>query len=132
MEARRGCRYHHGMNNEKLTRLRRQLRNIVVMAVADGSLNEREVNLIADRCLELGLDEFDLQKAIEHSLAEEAALELPHDAAERRTLMHDLIHMMAADGRLEESEKRLFALAAARMDMSVESVEQLIDEALQR
>lgn len=34
------------------------------MAFADGSLGEREVNLVADRCVELGLDDYDLSQAI--------------------------------------------------------------------
>jgi hypothetical protein len=37
---------------------------------------------------------------------------------------------MAADGRLDESEKRLFALAAAKMSISASDVERLIDETL--
>lgn len=120
------------MSKDKLNKRRRQLRNLVVMALADGSLGEREVNLVADRCSDLGLDEYDLQKAIEHGLGDEAALELPTAEPERSELMRDLIHMMAADGRLEEGEKRLFALAAAKMSMSSADVEQLIDETLEQ
>ena len=120
------------MSKDKLDSRRRQLRNLVVMAFADGSLGEREVNLVADRCADLGLDEYDLQKAIEHGLDDQATLELPSEETERNELMRDLIRMMAADGRLEEKEKRLFALAAAKMAMSAAKVEQLIDEVLEQ
>ncbi len=120
------------MSNDRLEKRRRQLRNLVVMALADGSLGEREVNLVADRCAELGLDEYDLQKSIEFGLHDEAALDLPSEAADRNELMRDLIRMMAADGRLEEAEKRLFALAAAKMSMSSAEVESLIDETLEQ
>lgn len=41
--------------------------------------------------------------------------------------MVDLIRMMAADGQLNESEKRLFALAAAKMNFSEDKLNQLID-----
>ncbi len=119
------------MSSEKLTKRRRQLRNIVVMALADGSLGEREVNLVADRCAELGLDGYDLRKAVEFALGDDAALELPSDPEERISLMRDLIRMMAADGVLAEGEKRLFALAAAKMQMSAAEVEQLIDETIE-
>jgi hypothetical protein len=40
--------------------------------------------------------------------------------------------MMAADGHLDESEKRLFALAAAKMQLTTADVERLIDETLDR
>lgn len=132
MEATLGSRYHQSMSKEELTKRRQQLRNLVVMAFADGSLGEREVNLVADRCAELGLDEYDLRKAIEFGLGDDAVLELPSDPTAREDLMRDLIRMMAADGRLEESEKRLFALAAAKMYMTAAEVEKLIDETLER
>jgi uncharacterized tellurite resistance protein B-like protein len=118
------------MNEKELSKRRLQLRNLIVMAFADGSLGEREVNLVADRCAELGLDEYDLQKAVEFGLGDDAALELPIDHAAQVELMLDLIRMMAADGHLDEGEKRLFALAAARMSIDTTEIEQLIDVAL--
>lgn len=120
------------MSSEKLARRRQQLRNIVVMAFADGSLGEREVALVADRCAELGLDEYDLRKAIEFGLSEDASVQLPSDREEKIELIRDLVRMMAADGRLDESEKRLFALAAAMMSMSPAEIEQIIDDTLER
>ncbi len=120
------------MSSEKLAKRRQHLRNIVVMAFADGSLGEREVNLVADRCAELGLDSYDLQKALEHGLSDNAALEIPPDPDERIDLMRDLIRMMAADGHLDEGEKRLFAFAAAKMAMSVDEVDRLINDTLEQ
>ena len=38
------------MSSSELDKRRRHLRNLLVMALADGSLGEREVNLVADRC----------------------------------------------------------------------------------
>ena len=107
------------MTSEKLAKLRRHLRNIVVMAFADGSLGEREARLVAERCAELGLDEYDLRKAIEFGLGDDAAVHLPSEPEEKVALIRDLVRMMAADGRLDEGEKRLFALVAAMMSMSV-------------
>lgn len=132
MEAARGGRYHQYMSKAELSKRRQHLRNLVVMAFADGSLGEREVNLVADRCAELRLDEYDLRKAVEFGLGDDAALELPSAKADRESLMRDLVRMMAADGRLEESEKRLFALAAAKMSMTAAFVEQLIDQTLEQ
>lgn len=110
---------------------KRQLRNLVVMALADGSIGEREVNLVADRCAELGLGESELHEAMKFGLGDEAALELPGDAEERDHVMRDMIRMMAADGRIDESEKRLFALAAVKMGMSTEHLNDLIDSTLE-
>jgi uncharacterized tellurite resistance protein B-like protein len=65
-------------------------------------------------------------------LGDDAAVERPTSASDRNELLRDLIHMMAADGKLEEGEKRLFALAAAKMSISSSEVERLIDETLER
>ncbi len=132
MESSGRGRYHHGMSSEELAKRRKRLRNLVVMAFADGSLGEREVHLVADRCAELGLDEFDLQKAVEFGLGDDVSIEIPSDRDECESLLCDLIRMMAADGHLDESEKRLFALAAAKMSISASEVEALIDKTLER
>jgi uncharacterized tellurite resistance protein B-like protein len=104
-----------------------QLRNLVVMAVADGSLGEHELSLLSERCGQLGLGEDELRAALQFALSDDASLRLPTEEAEQEALMTDLIRMMAADGHLNESEKRLFALAAAKMNFSNEKVNQLID-----
>jgi uncharacterized tellurite resistance protein B-like protein len=122
--------YDFGMSNDDLSARRLRLRNIVVMAFADGSLGEREVNLVADHCADLGLDHEDLRRAVEFGLDDGAAIEVPNDQTEREWLMKDLIRMMAADGRLDESEKRLFALVAVKMSMTAADIERLLDQVL--
>jgi len=118
------------MTDKNLTPQQRQLRNLVVMALADGSIGEREVNLVAQRCFELGLGENDLQQAMEFGMGDSAALELPTSQDDRHELMCDLIRMMAADGKLDEGEKRLFALAAVKMDLAPEELDSLISSTL--
>ncbi len=103
------------------------LKNLVVMAAADGSLSEQEIALLIDRCSELGLKEEDLEKAISFALGGDAKLKFPVDRAEQDQMLTDLIRMMAADGRLSEVEKRLFALAAARMGIEREELNSIID-----
>lgn len=103
------------------------LKNMVVMSAADGSLSEEEIALLIDRCSALGLREEDLEKAISFALSSEASLVLPKERAEQEAVLEDLMRMMAADGRLEESEKRLFALSAAKMGFPSEQLEALID-----
>lgn len=119
------------MSDKQFSDRIKQLRNLVVMAMADGSMGEQEVALLADRCHELELGESDLNHALRFGLGDEAALELPREPEKRDALMVDLIRMMAADGVLEEGEKRLFALAAAKMEISNEHLNQLLDKTLE-
>lgn len=104
-----------------------QLKNLVVMAVADGSLGEPELALLAERCSELRMDENELREAVAFALSDQAALQLPSEPEAQEALLTDLMRMMAADGRLNESEKRLFALAAAKMNFDASRVNELID-----
>ncbi len=104
-----------------------QLKNLVIMAAADGALTEREIALLVDRCTELGLGEIDLEKAVSFALSEGAALKLPTIHAEKIEMLSDLMRIMAADGTLSEMEKRLFAIAAAKMHIDRDEIEKLID-----
>ena len=104
------------------------LKNLVIMAEADGSLSEQEIALLVDRCASLGLDEEDLEKAIAFALSGEAKLKFPVDRSEQDQMLADLMRMMAADGELREIEKRLFALAAAKMGIEKAELEALIDK----
>jgi uncharacterized tellurite resistance protein B-like protein len=108
------------------------LKNLVIMASADGSLTEREIALLVDRCADLGLDEADLGKAVQFALSDEASLKLPTDRKEQLSMLGDLMRVMAADGQLSEVEKRLFALAAAKMNVDREELDRLIDELLDK
>lgn len=114
--------------NESFIRRKRHLRNLVVMALADGQLGQREVDIVAQRCVDLGLSEVELNDAIQFGLGDDAALELPGTRDDREALMKDLIRVMAADGHIDEGEKRLFALAAAHMELSGLQIERLITE----
>jgi uncharacterized tellurite resistance protein B-like protein len=115
------------MNQARSENHRTQLRNLVVMAFADGSLGQREINLVANRCTALGLTDADLHDAMQFGLSEKAEIVLPGTFAEKRWLMSDLIRMMAADGHLEESEKQLFALCAAKLSLTTEELDEIID-----
>jgi len=103
------------------------LKNLVIMASADGSLSEREIALLIDRCAELGLDESDMAKAIQFALSDQAAMKFPTVHSEKIEVLTDLMRVMAADGTLTEVEKRLFALAAAKMHVDRDEIELLID-----
>lgn len=108
------------------------LKNLVIMAAADGSLSEQEIALLVDRCSALGLEEEDLEKAIAFALSGQAKLKFPIDRSEQNQMLADLMRMMAADGRLSEVEKRLFALAAAKMGIEKGELEALIDKLVGR
>ena len=108
------------------------LKNLVIMAAADGALQQQEIVMLVERCPAWGLAEGDLEKAIEFALSGEAKLRFPIDRFEQNQMLSDLIRMMAADGKLTEIEKRLFALAAAKMGIEKVELDALIDQLVGR
>ena len=104
------------------------LKNLVIMASADGSFTEREIDWLVDRCADLGLDEADLGNALEFAVSDKATMRLPKVREEQIQLLEDLIRIMAADGQLDEIEKRLFAVAAAKMNVDQNELDQLINK----
>lgn len=104
------------------------LKNLVIMASADGSLSEGEIALLVDRCSEMGLTDEDLGKAVSYALSDQASLKLPIEKNEQIAMLSDLVRIMAVDGRLSEVEKRLFALAAAKMGIEKAELNDLIDK----
>ena len=104
-----------------------QLKNLVIMAAADGTLAQAEIAMLIQRCSELGLNENDLENAIDYALSDKPSLKLPDTKEEKMQLLSDLLLVMAADGKLREVEKRLFAVAAAKMNIGQADLDALID-----
>jgi uncharacterized tellurite resistance protein B-like protein len=111
---------------------RRELvRNLMIMAASDGQMTQREIELLADRCDVWGIGEDEFAEIIAEALADHSQITLPTSQAAREELLQELLHMMAADGRLTESEKRLFAIFAVAMDFSNDQIQEVIDRTLE-
>lgn len=104
-----------------------QIRNLLVMAAADGSLTEREIDFLMDRCKQWSIPDHEFAEAIRYAISAEAQFSIPESLADRQTMLRDLLRMMAADGELAEVEKRLFATAAVKMGLSDEDLQRLVD-----
>jgi uncharacterized tellurite resistance protein B-like protein len=103
------------------------LTNLLVMATVDGQLTEREIHFLLNRCARWGISQEDFTKALDYACSARAELRIPTDKDERLTMLQDLIRMMAADGKLTEVEKRLFATAAAKMKLAGGELDAIID-----
>ena len=107
-----------------------QLRNLIMMAVADGKLDDSELAFLAERCHNFGLSGDDFQSLFTEATRDDATLELPSEYRDKMTLLRDLLRLMAADGKLLETEKRLFAHAAVRMGISPTEIDEVINQLL--
>ena len=108
-----------------------KLKNLLAMATADGTMSEGEIRYLSERSARWGLTDSQFAEAIQYALTHRGELHIPSRPAERKELLRDLLRMMVADGQLPEVEKRLFATAAAVMEVSQDEVNDLIDDLLQ-
>lgn len=106
--------------------------NIVVMALADGGISRDEFNLLSDRCQQWGIADHQFREAIDRASSPNAEFHIPADAEARRNLLRETVQMMGADGLLAEGEKRLFAIAAAAMQISSDELNAIIDSVINK
>jgi len=105
-------------------------RDMIVMAASDGSLTESEIGMLSAKAKAWGIDDAAFASAIRYALSRDCRLTLPKSHPDRVELLKELLKMMAADGTLAETEKRIFATAAVAMRFSQEQIDQLIDDTL--
>jgi uncharacterized tellurite resistance protein B-like protein len=108
----------------------KKFKNLLVMAMADGGISEREIKFLSERRERWGLSDSQFAEAVQFALNNPGQLEIPQRRSERIEMLQDLIRTMAADGQLSEVEKRVFATAAAVMEISSDDVNRLIDDLL--
>lgn len=102
-------------------------KNLVVMAAADRSFTRQEVEYLTQRAGRLGISSEEFDAAVTGALEPDAALTLPPSHQERVTLLRELIQVMGADGHLADTEKELLAVAAAKMGLANDELNEIID-----
>lgn len=104
------------------------LRNMMMMAYADGVLKPLELELLDDRRQAWGISQADFDRALRQARSPSAELVLPAHPHQRHDLLGDLVTMMAVDGHCSDEEKQLLALAAAKLEIAPQALAELIEE----
>ena len=106
------------------------LRNLMVMALADGVLTEDEIAYLREQRELWGVSEADFDQAMEYAQSSDGQMSYPEDPDKRRQLLEGLVHMMAADGDISHVELNLFALAAVKLGVDDQQLDAIIDRAI--
>jgi uncharacterized tellurite resistance protein B-like protein len=107
-----------------------QFRHLIAMAAADGRMDENELRMLSNRALQLGVTDDEFEDVLHTAITHREQLSIPSDHRDRVALLQDLLRMMAADGRLDQREKSLFAIVAATMQISPNELNLIIDTVL--
>ena len=108
-----------------------KLRFMLTMASADGSIASQELQLFAHRAMEWGISDDEFEDILDQAVKKTTPLpDIPTDTETRFGLLRELVHMMAADGQMHRTERQLFAVIAAQMNVSESELNSIIDAAI--
>ncbi len=105
-------------------------RNLLYVAAADGRISESELRLLADRATEWGITDDEFEAVLQDAINGKGDLTIPTEEDERRAVLQEMLRMMAADGALAESEKRMFAILCAAIGCDDQDINVMIDAVL--
>jgi hypothetical protein len=101
-------------------------KNLLVMAAADGKVTDEELTYLSLRSVRWDISNEQFQAALDCALDPGAVISLPKSKEASLEMLGDLVRMMAIDGELADVEKQLFAVAAAKMNISTPELDHLL------
>lgn len=105
-------------------------RHLVAMAASDGEFSESEVQMLAVRANQWEVTQAQFDQIITDIQSGRVELQIPAAPEEKVELLKNIMHMMAIDGVLAEEEKRMCAMASARMGFTSDQFDEILDELL--
>lgn len=101
-------------------------KNLVAVAAADGYLNYREREFLAERAEESGLT----SEEIDHLLLDAHQLQylVPFNQVECEDQLNDVIFMSIIDGEIAEAEYKLCVYIAERLGLDRSLVDAMVNE----
>ncbi|MFO0912740.1 MAG: hypothetical protein U0795_07270 [Pirellulales bacterium] len=104
------------------------IRNLMIMAAIDGKFTQPELEYLGERARLWGISPDEFKTQISAAVRPEADFTIPPTMGERLEVLSEMIQVMAADGNLDEIEKKFLASATIGMHVTLEQLNQLIDD----
>ncbi len=104
------------------------LQDLMIMARADGELDAKELQLLQRRRAEWEISEAKFDELLKATESPDAELKVPESPAHRYDLLADMALMMAADGRFDDLEMRMLAIAAVRFEISADQLDEILSD----
>ena len=108
------------MDNKKLG----QVKNLIMLALADGKATESELALIAAIASREELTQEELDNLIDHP--DSVHIELPEDEDQKLRYMEDMVSLMMIDGDLDDNELAMCKIYAIMLGYESNIVERMI------
>ncbi len=107
-----------------------QVKNLIMLALADGRVEESELALIAAVAARENLTQEQLDDLIEHP--EKVKIQLPEDPESKLRYLEDMVSLMMIDGDLDDTELSMCKLYAIALGYESSAVDQLVLDIAER
>lgn len=101
-----------------------QVKNLIMLALADGKATESELAVIAGIAAREHLTQEELDNLINNP--DSVHITLPDDEATRQRYLKDMVQLMMIDGDLDDTELAMCKLYAIRLGFESTSVEEIV------
>ncbi|MBO7609710.1 MAG: hypothetical protein J6S96_05875 [Muribaculaceae bacterium] len=108
------------MNTERLG----QIKNLIMLALADGKASESELAVIASIASREELTQEELDDLLEHP--DKVKIHLPEDEGQKLLYLEDMVGLMMIDGELNDQELAMCKLYAMALGFEPTTVEKMV------
>ncbi len=108
------------MDNKRLG----QIKNLIMLALADGKASESELALIAAIASREELTQEELDNLLEHP--DSIHIELPQEESDKLRYLEDMVSLMLIDGDLDDNEMAMCKIYAIMLGYESTIVEKMI------
>lgn len=104
--------------------------NLMALASADGKFTQEEISFLMVRAEDWGISQEEVEVVLSATQAGETEMTIPDSDEDRIDMLQQMIYLMAVDGELAESEKRICATVSAAMNFSAADFNKIVDSLL--
>lgn len=115
---------------EQLDPRRGWFKGLVAMMVADGSIDQSEMNVLTLQGQKLGLTDHEMEEILANP--EEISFSPPTNSDQRFSHLCDLVMMMLADGRIDERERQVCDRVARSLGFPAAVVPRIVLETINK
>jgi uncharacterized membrane protein YebE (DUF533 family) len=116
--------------HQYLSYKKNHLKNLLALAKADGSIHEKEIELLHKIGNRFGLKERQIQNLIESN--EQYEINVPDNHNDKMNLLYDLISMVYADDVVDKHEVAFCEDTVEKLGLKKEVVRWLIDDVFKK
>ncbi len=99
--------------------------NLLAVAYADGIFKPEELDFLAEKALEYGLEDREVRQLLEN--IDKLKFYIPQNFEEREQQLTDAIYLTMIDGQIDKREYQLCLQLARRLDLNQKYLDNLIE-----